>query len=210
MRQRTRRGTRRATALAGAAALALGAAGAARAATYTVAIDNLAVELAPEEAPGAVSGALSGGGAVTIDSAAGGPSGIDALSLSVRTLAQVGDTPTVLSFRYGLGDVVFASGLGGPLAPDLSGVTIGLGDKASRGGEAVLLDTGSGALILDFTAGVASAFCVGLEPGVQCVRDGGSSSGVEVGLSAAVVPLPAAWPLLAAALGGLGLLRRRA
>ena len=197
-------GRRRVRAIVGAAILAGVLGGGASAATYTITLDRLA-GLAPgpeDEQP-----TFSGTGSVTFDEPVGGPAEIDALSLAVQTLSQVGDEDAVLSFEFGPGDVLFAEGLAGPLAPDLAGVVIGLGGKDSTGGEASLLSAGGpAALTLDFGAGQASAFCVGdSENLVQCIRGGGSSTGIEAELGAAVIPAPASLPMALTALGVLGL-----
>ena len=199
--------TGRASALLGAALLALGAGGSAEAATYNIFVERVTSPFSPPGAPEEEELTFSGSGTVTIDDAAGGPADIDALSLAVQTLAAVDGAPAVLTFEFGLADVAATSGLDAPLAPDLSGVVIELseGGKASTGGEASFLD----GLTLDFTQGLATAFCIG-EPDVQCIRGGGSSSGLEAGLSAAIIPLPATLPLLLAGLGALTLRRRPA
>ena len=185
-------------AILGACVLALGAA---EAATFDVLIERKQVnDFDPEEQQPT----FSGSGTVSLDDAG---TTIEALSLSVQTLAEIGGSPDVLTFSFGLGDVVATSGLGGPPAPDLSGLVIGLAETESEGGEAVLIDFGGGALTLDFGTGLASAFCVG-EPDVQCIRGGGSSTGIEANLTAAVIPLPATLPLALTALGGLALWRR--
>ena len=185
-------------AVLGTAMLASGAAGAA---TYDILLERAQLnEFDPEDQQPT----FSGSGTVIIDDAG---TTLEALSLGVETLAEVGGEPDVLTFSFGLGDVVATSGLDGPPAPDLSGLVIGLAGSASEGGEATLIDFGGGALTLDFGAGVASAFCVG-EPEVQCVRGGGSSTGIEATLSAAIIPLPATLPLALTALGGLALWRR--
>ena len=197
----------RSCALAGAAALLLGAVGTAEAAVYQIDVERLFLNEFDAEDEQLT---FSGGGSVTIDASAGGQADIEALSLSVQTLAEIDGEDAVLTFDFGLDDLVSASGLDGPLSADLSGLVIGLGDKASEGGEAVFLGTGGpAALTLDFGAGLASTFCVGSSDDalVQCIRGGGSSSGLEAGLSAAVIPVPAALPLALTGLGGLALWR---
>ena len=208
--------TGRAAALLGAALLALGAGGAAEAAPYNIFIERVTSPFSPPGAPEEEELTFSGFGTVTIDEAASGLSALDALSLSIETLGALGpdETPVVFRFDYGLDDVVSVSGLdGGPVAPDLSGVVIDFASMASLGEEVQIGGfANSGALTLDFGAEVASGFCFGIaEDGLaQCIRGGGSSSGLEAGLSAAIIPLPATLPLLLAGLGALALRRRRA
>lgn len=201
----------RAAGIAGVASLAL--AGAAAAVPYEITIERLSLDEfgAQDEQL-----TFSGGGTVSIDPDASGIDAIDDLSLSVQTLADIDGEDAVLTFTADETDLVFAEGLDGPPAPDLSGVVIGLGASGieSEGGEAAFLNVGSpDALTLNFGLGRAFAFCVGDQENlVQCIRGGGGSSGLEAGLEAAVIPLPATLPLALTALGGLafGLRRRRA
>lgn len=195
---------------AGLAAASLGFAGAAVAVPYEITIDRLLLnEFNTEEEQLT----FSGTGRVEIDAAATGLAAIDDLSLSVQTLADIDGQDAVLTFAVDEGDLAFVTGLDGPPAPDLAGVVIGLGASGieSEGGEAVFISQGfPAALTLDFGGGIASAFCVGAQEGVQCIRGGGGSSGLEGGIEAAIIPLPATLPLALTALGGFALgLRRR-
>ena len=193
-----------------AAALASGMllmAGVAEAATYTVDITRTSPDgNAPEEEQRT----FSGRGTLSVGDDG---SSLDALSLSIETLGSIGDevsAPTVFRFDYVLGDVVSVAGLGGgPVAPDLSGVVIDLASQSSTGGDVTIGGfANSGALTLDFTAGAATGFCFGSSDVLaQCIRSGGGSSGLDAALSAAIVPLPATLPLMAAALGALALRR---
>jgi hypothetical protein len=190
----------------GAALMALGA-GAAGAVPYNILIERVTSPFSPPGAPEEEELTFSGAGTVDIVSGA-----IADLALSVQTLGEVNDSDAVFTFIFDETDVVRTVGLDAPLAPDLSGVVIGLVEKTSQGGEAEFLGFGSDmeGLTLDFTSGVAAAFCVGFtgDDLNQCVRGGGSSSGLEANLSAAVIPLPASLPLALTGLGGLALWRR--
>lgn len=198
---------RRATWAGGLAALCL--ASTAAAVPFEVTVERLLLDpFNPEDEQLTFSGA----GRVEIDPAGTGLAAIEDLALSLQTLADVDGADAVLTFSVDEGDLAFVDGLDGPPAPDLAGVVIGLGTgaiEAEGGGASFLPVGGPAALVLDFAAGVASAFCVGeQEGGVQCIRGGGSSSGLEGGLTAAVIPLPASLPLALTALGGLAAWRR--
>ena len=193
----------RARALLGAALLAAGAVGTAEAATYRI---DIARTSADEEAP-----TFSGGGTITIDGPLLEPSDIDALSLSITTLGSLGDDDVTYRFDYTEQDVTNVVGFAdGSVPSDLMGLIIGLGSKSSQGGEVTIGGFGDG-LSLDFER-TAQGFCFDSVGSAQCVRGGGTSTGIEANLSAAIIPLPASLPLALSALGGLaawGSRRRR-
>ena len=205
--------TRRTARLWAAAMAAALAAGGAQAAIYEIDVTRLFLDAnAPEEEQPT----FSGSGTVTIDPEVGGAGDIDALSLTIATLGTVypdDEEPfdTVFEFVYGLEDVVTATGLDGPVPRDLAGVEIGLGSKGSEDGGAVSIGGSTVSLLLDFGAGEASGFCFGASEEIlgECVRGGGSSTGITAGLSAAIIPLPATLPLMLGGLAGLGLWRLR-
>ncbi len=190
-------GARRASALAAAATLALGAVGA-EAATTVFRLDIQRTS-ADEEAP-----TFSGRGRLAFETTADDvsvddPSDIAAFFLEVMTLGSFGDdaAPVVYTFAYGLGDVLSASGIEPSSDPIGS---IALAGKASLGGEVVL-----DGLFLDFAGDTAGGFCFDAEGSAQCIRGGGTSTGIEADFfqDLAPIPLPATLPLAATALGAL-------
>ena len=191
----------RAAALAGAAMLAFGAVGA-EAATTVFQLDIQRTS-ADEEAP-----TFSGRGRLAFETTADDfsvddPSEIGAFLLEVMTLGSLGEDgdPVVYTFAYDLGDVLSASGIEPSSDPIGS---IALADKASQGGEVTLQG-----LFLDFGGDTAGGFCFDAMGSAQCVRGGGTSTGIEAdffqNLGSAPIPIPATLPLAATALGGLAL-----
>ena len=194
-------------ALLGAAVLALGAAVPRPAEAVTVFDLEILRTSADEEAA-----TFSGSGRLVFettvdDFSVDSPSDIRAFSLEVMTLGSLGedDAPVVYTFTYGLEDVLSASGIEPSSDPNGS---IALADKDSQGGEVVL-----GGLFLDFGGDSASGFCFSATSMSQCIRGGGTSTGIEADffqeLGTAPIPLPATLPLALTALGGLALWRTR-
>ena len=135
------------------------------------------------------------------------PSEISQFALDVTTLGSFGedDAPVSFTFSYDLGDVVGAGGI--EPSSDPRGF-IQLAGKGSAGGE-VSLD----GLFLDLSADTASGFCFSSAETAQCIRGGGTSTGIEADqfqVLLAPIPVPATLPLALTALGGLALWRRRA
>ncbi len=156
---------------------------------------------------------FSGLGRISFASPADDPSRVMALSLRVETLgtdasnASGFGADTVHRFLYGETDItsvalaVAGSSLTGTL--DFGG----LAGKSSTNGEVVLQN-----LFLNFNTGRASGFCFsgsGAPGTAECVRGGGTSTGIEAQLDATVVPLPPAFALLLMPIAGLAMLSRR-
>lgn len=198
-------------ALLGAAAAMAMTAGAAGAVPFRIDLDRIStVPTSPEEEQPT----FSGGGTLSMD---GAGLAVEALALRVETLGTFtpglpdppffGEpVPTVYEFAFGPEDVASVSGLdGGAVAGDLDGVSIAFDSVANQGGPGSVVLDGFG---IDFGAGTAGAFCFSADEGAgfsECVRGGGSSTGIEAAAAAAVIPLPASLPLALAGLGALGL-----
>lgn len=145
---------------------------------------------------------FSGHGLIRFSPSATTPGHVLSLSLSLATLGTDSSNEsgigaeTIHRFLYDETDITGAIDLdtGGSA---LRGVLdfSGLPGKASQSGEVVLQD-----LLLDFDGGRATGFCFsgGGGPGTaECIRGGGTSTGIEAGVSSIVVPLPPAFALLA-------------
>ena len=149
---------------------------------------------------------FSGSGFIRFDSPANSVTDIDFFSLQIETIGgeDAGEdrVPVLRRFVFGLPDIVSVMDL--VAGPQLSG-SIGLAPgKRSEDGESIIGSFGS-PTFLDFTDGVVDIFCFGSE----CIFGGGSSASGRAELSSAIVPLPWALPLLAMALGVLGLVAGR-
>lgn len=156
---------------------------------------------------------FSGQGTIVFKPVATDPFDIQSLFLSVTTLGTDASNAfgfgadTVHEFLYDETDITGVTALGF----DGSGITGvldfgGLPGKDSVSGDVVLQN-----LVLNFDTGRATGFCFSgdANPGTaECIRGGGTSTGIEAGLKSAVVPLPASLPLMFAGLVGLGVVVR--
>ncbi len=156
---------------------------------------------------------FSGFGTITFDPVATDPSDIVSLSLTIETLGTDASNEfgfgadTVHVFEYDETDIQNVTNLGFN-GSSLTGSLdfVGLPGKDSTTGEVVLQS-----LVLDFDAALASGFCFsgGGEPGTaECIRGGGTSTGIEASLKTSVIPLPAPFALLLVPVIGLAALGR--
>lgn len=170
------------------------------------ALITYAIQATENTAPG-IPGTFTGSGSITLETSPATAVGdIAAFRFDAFTEGSIGDGPgtdVIHRFSYSLSDVETVD-----LAANgsvLSGM-LGLADKESVV-PAVVLE----GLSLNFSDGTAMGFCFDAVGGAQCIRGGGTSTGLEANLGSAFAvpepPVPLA--MLAAGLLTLGAARLR-
>lgn len=141
---------------------------------------------------------FGGFGQIGFDSVADDPASISLFSLTLETMGtDAANSDTIQQFIYGNADIGSVIGLT-DTGSGISGL-LSLGPKTSVSGEVQIGGFGDQSLVLNFSDGTASAFCFRVDLGgdfAECVRGGGSSTGMDALLSAKPVPLPASLSMM--------------